>query len=880
LPGKRWQLLKKEQMESIRMKNTLAVLALCAAPLLAHAQNCTGDNADTEYILGETNGITGADRHGQHSDMGPQPSVMHWATGLVWHRCTMGQDSSGGQCTGSPTGFAWTSWADGLDLMPKNFSSQDLWGFEADATFNLLESGAWRMAYVTELQSIMKDCSGSPKINRTVFPNTPAEPVWSGSPGYATSGNIMTSAYYADFSDGSAALHYDSCPGLEHPDFAICRVQPSYLIARSPNRYTRFVRGGQPFEALAAPPRVDKAANAQHTFAPITLASASGTTAWGGARIEGQGSPAFQVNGGGWVQEAIVKSGDQITVRMTAGAAGTSREATLKVRSGETTGTTSAMLNEWTRTTFETTAPRETTATFALDSPQNGACGSSHTKPTVLAPTDNLCSAGTAANPADSAAAFTWQCLGLGSGSTTASCSAPRQYNLTIQPATGGSIGCTPNPAPYGQAAICTATPDSGYQFAGWGGACSGTPGPTCGLLNVAAPITVSATFTRVTYPIAITPATGGSVACTPSPVPHGDNATCTATPGEGYHLASWASPCDSRPGPDTCVLAGVTQPRSVAAVFALNTYPTAASADPAEAGRVVCVPETVPHGGSATCKALSNAWRLAEWAGDCAGQSGPVCTLNNVTAAPAVTARFDTGAPIAGPLNDTGLTACDATGAAAQDCHHGRDAGAATGQLAKQGASSDARNGFDFTKISNTGAELPASTALGLQPGDWACTRDNLTGLVWEVKTAAGLRGQNWIYTWHDPHSPDGDGGQQALWDECETEGRCDTAKFVEDVNAAGLCGAHDWRLPTVQELESLVDMGRAAPGPAIDPVYFPDMDRQTLPLMIFWSSTPYAGGGGSPRAWFVDFDPQGCGVCPLERAWSTSVRLVRTGR
>jgi hypothetical protein len=43
------------------------------------------------------------------------------------------------------------------------------------------------------------------------------------------------------------------------------------------------------------------------------------------------------------------------------------------------------------------------------------------------------------------------------------------------------------------------------------------------------------------------------------------------------------------------------------------------------------------------------------------------------------------------------------------------------------------------YTKIANDGSELPDSATLGTNPTDWACTKDNKTGLIWEVKTDDG---------------------------------------------------------------------------------------------------------------------------------------------
>jgi hypothetical protein len=60
-------------------------------------------------------------------------------------------------------------------------------------------------------------------------------------------------------------------------------------------------------------------------------------------------------------------------------------------------------------------------------------------------------------------------------------------------------------------------------------------------------------------------------------------------------------------------------------------------------------------------------------------------------------------------------------------------------------------------------------------------------------------------------------------------------------------LQGRDDWRLPSLQEFETIVDEGRS--NPAIDPVLFPD-----TPAEGFWSGTPWSG---TPMlAWHVDFD------------------------
>jgi len=75
-------------------------------------------------------------------------------------------------------------------------------------------------------------------------------------------------------------------------------------------------------------------------------------------------------------------------------------------------------------------------------------------------------------------------------------------------------------------------------------------------------------------------------------------------------------------------------------------------------------------------------------------------------------------------------------------------------------------------------------------------------------------------------------------------------------------------WRVPTRQELESLIDKTRK--NPAIDTFVFPD-----TPSSRFWSSSPYVGS--TSFAWFVGFYD---GYVYYDyRSYSSAVRLVRGG-
>ena len=238
-------------------------------------------------------------------------------------------------------------------------------------------------------------------------------------------------------------------------------------------------------------------------------------------------------------------------------------------------------------------------------------------------------------------------------------------------------------------------------------------------------------------------------------------------------------------------------------------------------------------------------------------------------------------------PINDTGIDWCsdavnnyddgDAVyktlqceavinaGFPGQDGHFGRDALARAGELPKIG---DGSAGFDYTKISNSGDELPATAMLGSGPDDWACTRDNLTGLTWEVKVtdSTHLRDQHHIYSWYFPDSPDGSSGVPNNG-RCEGSD-CDTLGFVRAVNTEGLCGASDWRVPTRRELQGIVDHGRS--NPTIDPDFFPN-----TPSQRFWSASPSARG--ERFAWIVHFEDGEAYYFGRRDATENRVRLVR---
>jgi hypothetical protein len=141
--------------------------------------------------------------------------------------------------------------------------------------------------------------------------------------------------------------------------------------------------------------------------------------------------------------------------------------------------------------------------------------------------------------------------------------------------------------------------------------------------------------------------------------------------------------------------------------------------------------------------------------------------------------------------------------------------------------------NPQSYTKLDSAGAALSDDAA------EWAMVQDNVTGLVWEVKTAAN---KDTTYTW-----------ENAL-------------NFAENLTLGGFS---DWRLPTVKELSSIINRGRV--NPAINTTYFASTASD-----YYWSATAWADGSG--QVWAVKFND---GRVPILDDMSTSnsfyVRAVR---
>lgn len=227
-------------------------------------------------------------------------------------------------------------------------------------------------------------------------------------------------------------------------------------------------------------------------------------------------------------------------------------------------------------------------------------------------------------------------------------------FNLTVSKTGAGSVSSQPTGIDCG--ATCsssfgsgttvelTAQPDNGFEFSGWGGACSGTA--ACSVL-MDGDKPVSANFVEVhSYPVMVSKQSGGLVTSEPQGIVcGGSNKQCraqfsavqlTATPNAGFEFIRWVG-CESRQQ-NVCSLQ-LTKKTTVKAVFkALPRFTLKVTKN--KLGSVISAPAGLKcpdkkksctakfiKGMQVTLTAVPQAGRLfAGWTGVCSGLDA--CTV------------------------------------------------------------------------------------------------------------------------------------------------------------------------------------------------------------------------------------------------------------
>jgi len=163
-------------------------------------------------------------------------------------------------------------------------------------------------------------------------------------------------------------------------------------------------------------------------------------------------------------------------------------------------------------------------------------------------------------------------------------------------------------------------------------------------------------------------------------------------------------------------------------------------------------------------------------------------------------------------------------------------------------------QQGFDFTKLDNNGDELLVDAT------DFNCVKDNVTGLIWESKTydesEPGLHDKLESYSWYEEDNTinsgdSGDFGPNTCfgYDATDPNTFCNTQAFRYRVNQIELCGLSNWRLPTKQELTSIIDYSRT--DASVNLEFFPNTHTHS-----YWTIHSEARAGREDRVWYVYFN------------------------
>ena len=152
--------------------------------------------------------------------------------------------------------------------------------------------------------------------------------------------------------------------------------------------------------------------------------------------------------------------------------------------------------------------------------------------------------------------------------------------------------------------------------------------------------------------------------------------------------------------------------------------------------------------------------------------------------------------------------------------------------------------NPHAYTKLAQNGMELPDSA------NSWAMIRDNVTGLIWEMKN-----NKDGIQDFKNPHDEDN------YYKQSEAQER-----VIVPLNSEHFGSLSNWRIPTIMELSTIVNLDDR---PAIDKTYFRANSDE------YWSFTLSGSIYYGATGWYINFGEGD--VYSVQPYWYGGQKMVR---
>ena len=454
-------------------------------------------------------------------------------------------------------------------------------------------------------------------------------------------------------------------------------------------------------------------------------------------------------------------------------------------------------------------------------------------------------------------------------------------FTLSVSKAGSGTVSSSPAGITCGSdcsesynsgaSITLTATPDASSTFTGWSGACTGSG--TCSVTMNGAK-NVTATFNLKTYTITASAGNGGSISPSGTIVNYGGSQSFTITPDTNYTVGNVVVDGVSAGSVSTYNFANVSANHTISASFtAVQQNSLNVTKSGTGTGVVTSSPAGITCGSDCTelytpsavvtlAATPDSGSTFGGWSGACTGSG--TCTLT-MDAAKSVSPLFQTNsltitasAGNGGGISPSGTVTVNYGGS--QNFTITPDANYTIGNVVVDGVSAGSVTTYNFaninanhtisasfakndntanprTKLPKTGQKM--TYAMGddgnIQAGiEWPAQRfaengdgtltDNLTGLMW-------LK----------------DGGCMKAKGKSTITAVAGLNNHQVQNNCTGYTGNYsDWRLPTVNELKSLVNYGAPDSAQWLNSEGFLNMQST-----YYWSATSYLGT--ATKTWMI---------------------------